>query len=394
MVIAAGALVGLTALGAPEPAGAASGGAPIVIGDICSCTGPEASTISQTTPIIQAWASYVNAHGGVQGHKVQVVVKDDGYNPGTSLTEAKELVDSNHIVAMFDNSDEDTSWQAYIKQQNVPVFGGQEMVAGYTNPDFYPPGGTFQYGGNVIAKAEAKKGLKKEAVLYCAEVAICQQSVATTKTALEQVGMKLVYDTAISFAAPNYTAQCLAAKASGADVMTIGDATAVVTKVAENCATQGYTPTEVSGDGSVGLSWLGVPAFEGNMDFQTDFPWFVHNATTKPMYDALAKYAPTVSSGPNFGEVAVQNWAMGALLQEAGKYGHLTATPTAAELKAGLYALPKGDTLNGLTPPLHFVKGKPANNPCFFLMGIHNKKFITLNNAKPLCVPARPAGQG
>jgi branched-chain amino acid transport system substrate-binding protein len=393
VVIAAGTLLGVTALGAAEPAGAATP-APIVIGDICSCTGPEASTISQTTPIMQAWASYVNAHGGVQGHQVQIVVKDDGYNPGTSLADAKELVDSNHIVAMFDNSDEDSSWAAYIKQQKIPVLGGEEMVAGYTNSDFFPPGGTFQYGGNVIAKAEAKKGLKKEAVLYCVEVAICQQSVATTKTALQAVGMKLVYSAGIGFAAPNYTAQCLAAKASGADAMTIGDASAVVTKVAQNCEAQGYSPIEVSGDGSVAIAWLDVPAMEGNMDFQSDFPWFIHNSATKPMYAALNKYAPGVTTGPNYGEVALQNWTSGVELQEAGKYGHLTATPTAAQITAGLYAFPKGDTLGGLAPPLHFVKGQPANNSCFFLMGIHNKQFIGLNNDKPLCVPLRPAGQG
>ena len=42
--------------------------APIVIGDICSCTGPEASSVAQTTPTIEAWAKYVSAHGGIQGH--------------------------------------------------------------------------------------------------------------------------------------------------------------------------------------------------------------------------------------------------------------------------------------------------------------------------------------
>jgi branched-chain amino acid transport system substrate-binding protein len=391
-IIAAGALVGVTSLSAPAPAGAATA-APIVLGDICSCTGPEASTISQTSPALQAWASYVNAHGGVQGHQVQVVVKDDAYNPGTSLAAAKDLVNSNHVVGIFDNSDEDSSWAAYIKQQNVPVFGGQEMVAGYTNSDFFPPGGTYEYGGDVGSLAAKKAGVKKEAELYCVEVAICAQSVATTKQALARLGgMKLVYDAGIGFAAPNYTAQCLAAKASGADAMSVADASAIVTKVAQDCAAQGYTPRELSGDGSVAIAWLDVPAMEGNIDFQTDVPWFVHNATTKPMYDALAKYAPGVTTGPNFGEVVLQDWAMGALLQEAAKYGHLTATPTAAQLKSGLYALPKGDTLGGLTPPLHFVKGQPADNPCFFVMGIHNKKFVTLEGGKPLCVAKRPPG--
>ena len=43
----------------------------------------------------------------------------------------------------------------------------------------------------------------------------------------------------IGFAAPNYTAQCLAAKQAGATAMSVGDASSIVVKVAQDCATQG-----------------------------------------------------------------------------------------------------------------------------------------------------------
>ena len=57
-----------------QPAGAKTL-APLAVGDICSCTGPEASTIAQTSPTALAWASSVNAQGGIDGHKVEVIVK-------------------------------------------------------------------------------------------------------------------------------------------------------------------------------------------------------------------------------------------------------------------------------------------------------------------------------
>ena len=31
------------------------------------------------------------------------------------------------------------------------------------------------------------------------------------------------------------------------------------------------------------------------------------------------------------------------------------------------------------------VKGKPANNTCFYLMGINDGKFVTIDNNKPVC---------
>ena len=168
--------------------------------------------------------------------------------------------------------------------------------------------------------------------------------------------------------------------------MSVGDASAIVTKVAMDCATQGYDPTELGADGTVAIAWLAIPAMEGNVDVQADLPWFVHNAATKPMYAALAKYAPGVTTGPNFGEVVIQTWAAGIELQLAAEAGHLSATPTAAEITNGVYALPKGTTLGGIAPPLGgFVKGKPANNTCFYLMGINDGKFVTIDNNKPVC---------
>jgi branched-chain amino acid transport system substrate-binding protein len=383
MALAAGLTLATGALSQPASAASKS---PVVIGDLCSCTGPEASTISQTTDVVQSWAKSMNAKGGLEGHQIQIVVKDDGYNPTTSLAEAKALVQQNHILALFDNSDEDQVWATYMQGAKVPVLGATESDAGYKNPDFFPPGGTFNYSDGAGAVAAHKAGIKTEAILYCVEVAICQESSQEAKVLLPKLGMKLVFSAGIGFAAPNYSAQCLAAKQSGAKSMAVGDASAIVTKVAQDCATQGYTPTELSADGAVAIAWLGVPAMNGNIDVQGNVPWFVHNAATKPMYSALNKYAPGVTTGPNFGEVVVQSWAAGVLLQEAAAAGHLSANPTPAQILRGLYAL-KGTRLGGLAAPITFHKGKTASNPCFFEMGIKNAKFVTLNGGTYFCTP-------
>lgn len=376
----------LLAAGPATQAGASRKVDTIVIGDICSCTGPEASSIGQTTAVVQAWASWVNSHGGLDGHHVQIIVKNDGYSGATSLTEVTDLIDQDHVDALFDNSDESPSWSTFVEQKKVPVLGGQDTVAGYDNTDFFVPGATFNYLNTAGAVAAKKLGVKKEAELYCVEVAICAQSAAETKVALAKVGLKLVYSTGISFAAPNYTAQCLAAKQSGATAMTVGDASAIVAKVAETCAAQGYRPRELSADGTVAISWLSIPAMQGNVDVQADQLWFLHNASTKTMYDALDKYAPAVPKSLNFGEIVVQAWSAGALLQAAIAAGHVGARVTPAAITKGLYSLPKDTTLGGLSSPLHFTRGRPSSNSCFYTMGIKDKKFVALDGDRYTCV--------
>jgi branched-chain amino acid transport system substrate-binding protein len=295
------------------------------------------------------------------------------------------LVGTDHVVAVFDNSDVDTSWASYLQQQKIPAIGGLDTEAGYTNPDFFPPGGTYQFETAIGAEASKQAGIKKEADLYCVEVAICAQSSTQLKSALAKIGLQLVYSVGIGFAAPNYTAECLAAKQSGATAMTVADASAVVAKVASDCATQGYEPTQLSADGSVAISWLTTPGMEGNIDSEPDLPWFVHDSATKPFYAALAKYAPAVPASVNFGEIALSTWAAGVEVQEAVMAGKVKAVPTASEVMAGLYNLPAGTTLGGLAPPIHFVKGKIASNDCAYIMGIKNHKFVELHGGHLLC---------
>ena len=123
------------------------------------------------------------------------------------------------------------------------------------------------------------------------------------------------------------------------------------------------------------------------MDAQPDIPFFVHNAVTDPRYSALKKYHPSQLTNPNFGEIVVENWADAILLQDAIGVVKLASTPTAAEVTAGMYALPKNTTLGGLTPPLNFKKGKPTTN---FYMGIKNGKFIVLKTVKqPTCLSTK-----
>ena len=383
--------VGMTA---ETSAGAAGSASPVTIADLCSCTGPEASSISQTTNTMQAWASWVNSHGGLAGHDVNLVVLDDGYSASKALANAQTAVNQDHAVAIFDNSDEDPSFASVVQSANVPVLGGQETESGWQNSDFFPAGGTFNYTnaiGTIILKSA---GVKKFAALYCVEVNICQQSVQQGKQIASHHGIQYVYTAGIGFAAPNYTAQCLAAKQSGATGMTVGDASQIVEHVVTDCAAQGYTPRQFSSDGTVANAWLTIPAFNGNIDSQSDFLWFVHDKATSTMYAALDKYAPQVPKGPNFGEIVLQSWADGALLQAAVQAAKATpSTPlSSAEILKGLYGLPSGETLGGLSPPLHFVKGQPANNSCYYEMGIKNGKFVVLHGATTICAPLVKAG--
>jgi len=382
----------LLGLGA-GPAGAATKAtnkAPIKIGVVCSCTGPLASSIDVGPPALQAWADATNAKGGINGHKVQIIVKDDAFNSGTSLSEAEQLINQDGVVALVDSSDVDAAWGTYAAQHNVPVVGGGSSSQLFlTNKDFFAVGQTLDdYFINFIDAAK-KVGAKNMGEFYCAEAATCQEGVAPLKATAAKVGEKIGYVTEISASAPNYTAECLAAKQAGVKALTVADAVSVVLSVAADCTQQGYTPWEIALDGAVSLSFEKAPGINNHfIGSEPDAPFFANNTpAAKAMNATIKKYAKSSYDSPNYNEQATQMYLTGLLFADAAKAGKLGVggAPTTAELYKGLYAL-KGDTLGGLAPPLTFSKSHPSTVDCWYWISVKNGKFVTPYGTKSVCV--------
>ncbi|MFJ8911534.1 ABC transporter substrate-binding protein [Amycolatopsis sp. NPDC102389] len=72
----------------------------IKIGAHFPLTGVAAPGYSEIPSGHQAYYDYVNANGGVNGRKIEFVVKDDGYNPTTTSAVTNELVLKEEIFAM------------------------------------------------------------------------------------------------------------------------------------------------------------------------------------------------------------------------------------------------------------------------------------------------------
>ena len=80
----------------------------------------------------------------------------------------------------------------------------------------------------------------------------------------------------------------------------------------------------------------------------------------------------------------MSGWTGGALFGAAA--ANLPAKPTPAAVFTALYALPKNDTLGGLTPPLKFHSGAPASQvTCFFLAQIKGGQLTAPKGTAPIC---------
>jgi ABC-type branched-subunit amino acid transport system substrate-binding protein len=65
-------------------------------------TGPAAPGYSEIAPASQAYFDYVNAHGGVYGRQIHLIIKDDAYNPTITVNVVHQLVLQDNVFGIFE----------------------------------------------------------------------------------------------------------------------------------------------------------------------------------------------------------------------------------------------------------------------------------------------------
>jgi ABC-type branched-subunit amino acid transport system substrate-binding protein len=102
-MMVAGALL-VAGCGSSSSSSAVPGVTPtsITFGTHQPLTGPAAPGYDEIAPASQAFFDYVNAHGGVFGRKIHLIIKDDAYNPTETVTVVHQLVLQDHVFGIFE----------------------------------------------------------------------------------------------------------------------------------------------------------------------------------------------------------------------------------------------------------------------------------------------------
>ncbi|HEY5076347.1 MAG TPA: ABC transporter substrate-binding protein [Acidimicrobiia bacterium] len=98
----------------------------ITIGGTVPITGP-AALFGSVGRGADAYFKYVDAHGGVNGRKIKYLYLDDAYDPATTVTLTRQLVEQDHVFAIFNTvgTDNNLAIRDYLNAAQVPqLFGG------------------------------------------------------------------------------------------------------------------------------------------------------------------------------------------------------------------------------------------------------------------------------
>jgi branched-chain amino acid transport system substrate-binding protein len=333
-------------------------------------------TSKQGSDTMDAWVRWTNAHGGVSGHPVEAYYADDKADPAVGLAAVKDLVENKKVIALvgtFAGSTQQT-WASYMAEQKVPVVGGSLIDATwFTNPMFFP------MGGSVIAdiwgqmKSAAVAGATKVGIVLCTEAAACAQAAPLFTNNAKSVGLEVVYNALASNTQASYTAECLKAKNAGATFMASFVNTVVF---ARDCARQDYHPSWINADLLPTRQTIKqVPEFENVVGASAQWPCLDQSIpATKDLFAALEQYHPNWTPGgkdyDTFADVICAAWAGGVGFAKAISNSGVTpdAVVTSADVIRGL-SMFKDEDLGGITPGITLGDGTAPNpeQKCTFL---------------------------
>jgi branched-chain amino acid transport system substrate-binding protein len=325
-----------------------------------------------------AWASYINAKGGLAGHRIRMIIADTGGAAANAQAIAQKCVEQEKAVAFFNEYSfgELDGAIPYLKAKGVPVIGsiGGAVSSDHSIMVFNPMNGAdVGQAWGFINTIAAQTDKKKLGVLYCQEASTCAQQISSFSKLLPYKGLEIVYKAQVSLVQPDYTAQLLQAKNAGAEVMVLLMDSASVGRIARNAAQQNYSPI-LAGTYNLGIqATLDQGPVLNGLLLASRTPAYTTSPLLKDYRDSMARYQP----GKVTGDVGAGAFVVGALLEKYAAKFLGKKTVTSQDFLDLLYSL-KDEKLGGLLPGITFARtdDRTQTNRCIAPVRLENGAFL------------------
>lgn len=262
--------------------------------------------------------NYVNGKGGINGRKVQVVIRDTQSSASVGKQEAQKLIEDDKVfaVVVLDRLENQKAIGAYLDSRSVPNIEIQTPV-NLDKSQKWTFGITVDHGvqGGLIADYFYKVlGTRKAAVVYENTSELVPGKEAFAKR-MKELGGQVVYQKAIEGQDNDFQGVALDLKQSGATATWLYMAPTPAAKLANQSQVAGYHPTWFANS----ISWnfnlvfaVGPTALKGARAFS---PWLpLSDPRTKTYQDA---YRAQTNSNPD--DLGIVGWGVGQIVGEAIK---------------------------------------------------------------------------
>jgi len=243
---------------------AAAKGSPILIGLAAPLTGSDPSEGTSELAIAKYAVSVINGKGGIDGHQVQLVVRDTGGVSPTGAVTAFESLSSDKVAVVIGEYTS-TNFQAgctIAMAQHVVLIGHASATTGLTDGKTYCFRDAYQVSQSAGAMFETAKTMGWNPIAIAADTTSFGVSESTEFEALAaKYGIKIAANVSWTSPASSLTPQVLKLGQSGAKAVFIGSASGPDVTLLAKTMVQNGVKLPIFGPG--GVNAPGVPAAAG-----------------------------------------------------------------------------------------------------------------------------------
>jgi branched-chain amino acid transport system substrate-binding protein len=197
----------------------------ILIGVQVSLTGPASSIGTGFKAGTELAIDEINAHGGINGRKIQAVYEDDAGTAEGGISAVRRLMDQDKVFAIFGGGTS-TSTASVIPLIQQSQFLYYDSLA--SDPRVLETYSPYVFSGGTVVRADVatyivnvmKNLLKAKTVGFITnDEAFCSSAVKLLEPRISAAGMTLIVQQKFKSGDTDYTAQAAAIKAANPDVL-------------------------------------------------------------------------------------------------------------------------------------------------------------------------------
>lgn len=251
LTIAVVMAIAATAVGQPAERGVTA--TEIVMGTTMPLSGGAAFWGVPISGAIDAWFKTINDQGGINGRKLRLVVKDDGYLPPRAVANTRELVERDGVFALLSSLGTANVFAArdyVVESQTIWItpLASADIWAGFRSKKYMFMTYPSYIDEGIYLTTYAVKNLKtqKVAVFYQNDL-YGQQGLLGVKRGIDKVkNAKLVGAVSYEVTDAEVTAQAQKLKESGADTIVLYATPRAGALIVREMAKLSFRPTLVS----------------------------------------------------------------------------------------------------------------------------------------------------
>lgn len=206
----------------PTDSGAAlaASTSPVKIGFIASETGVESAGESAAIAAAKARVDEANATGGINGHKISLVVADDQSSPQGAVTAAQSLVSQGVAGILFQSTAVEGPAEQYLSSHGIPMAALGADPTEIADPELFSiegASGPSVPGNTSLGKFFNTLGVTKVAGVTVGSLSVAVALLEAPLKAASKVGVQTVLnDLSPALTTTDFTSDALKVKASGA----------------------------------------------------------------------------------------------------------------------------------------------------------------------------------